>query len=318
MPGTERKDIRFKSSNGRSAVAGVFWQNPDVAPWCVLQISHGMCEYMGRYADFAAFLAQSGVAVCGNDHIGHGDTAADADDLGYLDPKVGRRYAVRDLKTMNDRAHEAFPGLPVVLLGHSMGSFFARQYAVQYPQSISGLIISGTGGPNPLAGVGILLTRLISVFKGAHHRSKLVHNMAFGSYLRRIPAPRTPADWLSRDEAVVDQYCADPYCTYRFTVAGFGQLFAALRDVSGPKWAARMPRGIPLFMLSGDEDPVGAYGKGAAKVHAWLQKTGAANLRLTLYPGGRHEMLNETGRERVYQDVLDFLKEINHKENPRL
>lgn len=308
MPNLEKSGIQFKSADGRSTVAGYVYTWPEVKPFCVLQISHGMCEHIARYEDFAAYLAQNGVVVCGNDHIGHGSTAGTQEDWGYFGESGGRRFALQDLKTMNGKIHEMYPDLPVILLGHSMGSFFARKYAADWPETISGLIISGTGGPNPLAGVGIALSSLLGKIKGSRYRSGFVHNMAFSSYLKRIPDSKTPYDWISRDDDIVAIYAADPKCTFRFTLNGFHELFSALKDVSSAEWATAIPKEMPVMLFSGDADPVGDYGKGVMQVRDWLRGAGVKNLTYKLYPEGRHEMLNETNRDEVYEDVLAFLK----------
>lgn len=308
MPKAEKKDIWFDSADGAHKIAGYFYTNPAVVPFCIVQISHGMCEYMGRYEDFAAFLAASGFVVCGNDHLGHGSSVAGPEDYGFFG-KNGRRAALQDLYTMNRLAREAYPGLPLVLLGHSMGSFFARQYAAQWPATIDGLIISGTGGPNPLAPVGIALAGLLQKLKGPRHRSPLLQSMAFGTYLKKIENPRTPYDWISRDEEIVKAYAADPKCTFLFTANGFHELFSALRDVSSPAWAQKLSKTTPVLVFAGEADPVGNYGEGVQTVYRWLQDAGIQQTALILYPGGRHEMLNETNRAVVYADVLAFLQQ---------
>lgn len=306
MPNLEKRDIRFNSANGRSEVWAQLY-TPAQVPFCVLQISHGMCEHMARYAPFARFLAGQGVAVCGNDHIGHGRTAGREEELGYFG-KNGRLCALEDLKTVNTRLHSLYPGIPVVLLGHSMGSFFARSYAAKWPDTIDGLILSGTGGPNPLAGFGVVLAGMVAKIKGPRCRPALVHKLAFGTYLRRIQNPATPYDWISRDADIVAGYARDKYCAFQFTANGFGQLFAALRDVSGPRWAAAIPKNMPVMIVSGDADPVGGYGKGVQMVCTWLQGAGVKHIDCHMYPGGRHEMLNETNRAEVYGDIYTFLR----------
>lgn len=303
MSGLKIEDISFKSADGQNTVAAWFFTAPGVEARAVLQISHGMCEYIGRYRDFAAFMAQNGYAVCGNDHLGHGDTSAGPSQDGYFG-KGGRQYVLRDLKTMNELARQRFPGLPVVLLGHSMGSFYARWFAAEYPDAIDALILSGTGGPNPAAGAGLALTSLLAKLKGPAYRSKLVHHMAFGAYLKRVPAPATLYDWISTDPQIVAAYAADPRCTFMFTVNGFHELMATLKQVSSPAWAARLKKDTPVYLFSGDMDPVGDYGKGVRQVYQMMKDAGVRDVQLKLYPGGRHEMLNEVDRAQVYADVL--------------
>ena len=305
----ERKDIRFDSADGQNQIAGYLYTHPEVKPHLVLQISHGMCEHIERYEDFAGFLAKNGIAVCGNDHLGHGSSVKTEEDFGFFTKKGGYEFVLQDLKTMNGIIHNHFPGLPVVLLGHSMGSFYARQYAVQWPESIDGLIISGTGGPNPATAIGKNMAALISKTQGERHRSSMLYNLAFGTYLKKIENPRTPYDWISRDTDIVDIYAADPRCTFRFTANGYHELLSILQKVSSPDWAVGIRKDMPVLMISGDADPVGGYGKGVETVRDWLKGAGVKNLTFKLYPGARHEVLNETNREEVYNDVLAFLNQ---------
>lgn len=302
MSGLRTENISFKSSDGVHEVAGYFFE--DEAPRAVLQISHGMCEYIGRYRDFAAFMAAHGFAVCGNDHLGHGATSPDPETDGWFADKGGRFYVLRDLKTMNALARKRWPGLPVFLLGHSMGSFFARWFAETYPDALDALIISGTGGPNPAAGAGLALTKAVGTLRGQKYRSQLVHNMAFGAYLKRVENPETPYDWISRDKQIVSAYANDPKCTFQFTVSAFHELMATLNEVSRPAWAEHIRTDLPVYLFSGDADPVGDYGKGVQTVYERLKAAGVADIQLKLYPDGRHEMLNETNRAEVYEDVL--------------
>lgn len=304
MSALHTEDIRFNSSDGTSRVAGYFFWDDSRPVRAVLQISHGMCEYILRYRDFAAFMASHGFAVCGNDHLGHGATSPDEAADGFFAKKGGRFYVLRDLKTMNTLARRRWPGLPLILLGHSMGSFFARWFAETYPDALDALIISGTGGPNPAAGAGLALTAAISKLRGPKYRSELVQNMAFGAYLRKIENPATPYDWISRDKTIVEAYAKDPKCTFRFTVSAFHELMATLRTVNRSGWAGKLPKNLPVYLFSGDADPVGDYGKGVGVVYERLRAAGLSDVSLRLYPGGRHEMLNETNRAEVYADLL--------------
>lgn len=185
-----------------------------------------------------------------------------------------------------------------------MGSFFARWFAAEYPDALDALVISGTAGPNPAAGAGSLAADLMCLLQGAHGHSPLLQKLAFGNYLARVENPQTPHDWISRDRDVVRRYAADPKCTFTFTNSAMGELTRTLRQVSGQDWADRLRKAMPVLLLAGDADPVGDYGNGVRQVYAMLQKAGLTDLTLTLYPGGRHEMLNEINREQVYADVL--------------
>ncbi|MEG0769738.1 MAG: alpha/beta hydrolase [Ruthenibacterium sp.] len=305
MSKVTKDTVRYKSANGTDEIVGYYYTCEEIKPKAVLQISHGMCEYIGRYDAFADYMAQHGYAVCGNDHLGHGETSRGEGGVdGYFADKDGRKYVLQDLHRMNCLASKRFPGLPILLLGHSMGSFFARLYAGTYPETIQGLILSGTGGPNPLGGIGMVLTSLIGKIRGTQHRSKLVHNMAFGAYLKKIDKPSTVYDWISRDKEIVDTYSKDPKCTYTFTVSAFHELMATLKAVNAPAWAQKLHKDLPVYLFSGAMDPVGDYGKGVQSVCAQMQDAGLTDVSLRLYEGGRHEMLNETNRTDVYADVL--------------
>jgi alpha-beta hydrolase superfamily lysophospholipase len=304
MPEVKKSAISFESSNGADTVAGYYYVCPDVPPRAILQLSHGMCEYIGRYDDFAGYMARHGYVVCGNDHLGHGATSDGVNGTdGFFAEKNGCDYVLRDLNQMNRLAHAAYPELPLILLGHSMGSFFARAYAARYPDTLDALVLSGTGGPNPMAGVGLVLTEWISRRKGAKYRSKFLNSMAFGQYLKRVENPATPYDWITRDAQIVAKYAADEKCTFIFTAAAFHDLMTILRAVSRPEWAGAFPKALPVALFAGDMDPVGDYGKGVEKVYRMLEDAGVKDVSIKLYPGARHEILNEINRAEVYEDV---------------
>lgn len=301
----QKSAISFESANGKDTVVGYYYICPEVKPQYILQISHGMCEYIGRYDDFARYMARNGFVVCGNDHLGHGATSDGAGAMdGYFAEQDGRKYVLRDLHRMNSLACTAYPGLPLILLGHSMGSFFARLYAATYPETLQGLILSGTGGPNPLGGVGIFLTKLLTKLRGPQFRSHLIHNIAFGTYLKKIENPVTQYDWITRDADIVAAYAQDKKCTFVFTVSAFHELMQILKAVNTPQWAQKLDKRLPVMLFSGDMDPVGDYGKGVRVVYELLQQAGVEDVSLKLYSGGRHEMINEVNRDEVYADVL--------------
>ena len=299
------ESIQFDSAYVGQKCAGFLFYDPDCAPRFVLQITHGMCEYIMRYRPFAEFMVKNGAAVCGNDDLGHGATSGDSGTDGFFAPADGRRFVLEDIHTMNRIAHERWPGVPVLLMGHSMGSFFARWYSTVYPDTIDAALYCGTGGPNPAIDVAIGLTALIGKVKGPRHVSGLVQNMAFGSYQSRIPAAKTEYDWLSVDADNVQAYLADPKCGFLFTVSAMHELFCVVKEVSSEQWAGKVPQ-VPVLVFAGEEDPVGDYGKGPKTVYQRLRGTGHTAAQLKLYPGLRHEILNEIGKESVWQDVWKF------------
>ncbi len=298
----------YLSSNQTDTIAYYLYQ-PDSKPKGILQISHGMCEGMWRYEDFAQFLTAQGFLVCGNDHLGHGKSVQSQENLGYFADKDGACCLYRDVHKLTVIMKKDYPDIPYFLLGHSMGSFIARAYLAHFGSELDGAIIMGTSGPNPFAKLGIRLTKTIAKRKGEYYRSPFLYRMAFSAYNKRFQPQRTMHDWLSRDPSVANRFEADPYCNFIFTSSGFGDLFRLLHWVSGIDWAGQLPHDLPVLLTSGSDDPVGNYGKGVQTVYQWLRKAGIKDVSLQLYPQARHEILNETNRQEVYQDIFAWLKQ---------
>ncbi|MDO5602678.1 MAG: alpha/beta hydrolase [Oscillospiraceae bacterium] len=303
-----KTNISFLSANKKDTVQCWLYEAEETAPKAVVQLSHGMCEYIGRYEAFIEFLVEEGFAVCGNDHLGHGETSGTQGIDGYFAKENGAECVIQDLRSVTKLAQQRWPGLSIFLLGHSMGSFLARKYAAEDAEALAGLILSGTGGPNPAAGPGMALTRLFSVFKGDTYRSAFINKLAFGAYLKRIDQPDTPYDWITRDKEIVKKYAADPKCTFVFTLNGFHEMMKTLKEVNRKDWGARLPKELPVLLFSGTGDPVGQYGEGVRTVYENLKRGGVKDVTLKLYPDGRHEMLNEINRQEVYQDVCGWLQ----------
>lgn len=312
---TDRENVIFEegtypSADGVSLVHYYVWRPADGRPKAVLQLAHGMCEYVQRYDAWARRFCEAGYAFCGNDHLGHGYTAKDAGDLGYTHPRKGAGYMVEDLHTMTEIAKREFEGVPVVLYGHSMGSFVARAYLTRYGGEVAAAIISGTAGAGSPTGLGKLLAHTVARVKGDRYRSKLLASIAFGSYNKRFAEEEDHASWLTKVPEVRQNYREDPFSHYLFTVAGYDTLFTLLQEVSRRDWAEKVPKTLPVLVLSGDMDPVGAYGKGPRQVYERLVKAGVTRAKLKLYEGGRHEMHNETNRDEVFADLVAYLEEV--------
>ena len=299
--------ITYPSADGKNTVAAYIFVPEGGEVRAVFQLCHGMCEYILRYEPFAAYLCAHGIAFAGNDHLGHGETAASADDLGYT---VDAKYMVEDVRTLTGLLKERFGAdTPFIFSGHSMGSFIARTYLARYGKDgIDAAIIIGTAGPGAPTGAGKAVARLIGAFRGDRYRSKLLKTMAFGSYTKRCPKGSSPSAWISRDDVLVARYDADPFCSYLFTVRGYIDLFTLLGGVSAKSWAGTIPKDLPILLTAGEEDPVGAYGKGVREVYQRLCDAGVKDVTLKLYPGDRHEILNEPDRETVYADMLAYVE----------
>ncbi len=302
---------KFLSKDGKTDIAYNIWEpaKPEEAP-AVIQISHGMCEYSARYAAYAEHLTSLGFIVGGNDHIGHGDSVSEENELGYIPGPDGASLLADDLHTMTGVLKERYPGKPVILLGHSMGSFIARYYLSLYAEELSGAIIMGTAGPGAPTGLAAFIDGMVGTFKGEHHRSKFITGLAFGSYTKRCPKEEGPYAWLSVDRENVKKYEDDPLCGFMFTVAGYRALFSLLGYVNSSEWAKTVPTDLPVLLVSGEDDPVGSYGEGVKKVASMLGGEGVKKLTVKLFKGDRHEILNETDREDVYAYIDGWLGDV--------
>ena len=302
------RTFTFPSSDGRHTCHGSCWQPARDLPRGVVQIVHGVAEHMGRYDWFARFLAGHGYAVCGADHLGHGRTGAEDGKFGYFGPRRGWELVTRDVRRLRLMAGDRFPGVPYFLLGHSMGSFLTRTYLCRYPGTVDGAILSGTGQESALlVGAGKALAGLIAHIRGPEAVSPLVNELSLGSYNKQFRPNRTGADWISRDEKVVDAYLRDPWCTFTPTVGMFRDMLGGLQYIASPAALAQMDPDTPVYLFSGDRDPVGGNGAGVRKVYGYFEKQGTRDLTMKLYPGGRHEMLNELNRDEVYGGVVNWL-----------
>ena len=210
---------------------------------------------------------------------------------------------------MNEHLHQEFPGLPVFLYGHSMGSFYARWYAERWPETIAGLIISGTAGPQLLHTVGQGIATVLAALRGPRTVSPFMVRANMGGYCKRIPGAKSPNAWLTRDEAVVRAYDADPLCTFPFTLGSYREMLAAIHHVNRARWARSVDKTLPILLISGAEDPVGGYDEGVRKVWAMLGDAGIKDLTCEIFEGARHELHNEWNREEVFDYVLHWLED---------
>ncbi len=304
-----RKELTYLSCDGVNSVFAEIFAPESGDIKGVVQLSHGMIDHTGRYLWLAERLTEAGFVFAGNNHLGHGRTAHSPSELGFFAERDGYKLVIEDIKKMNEILHEEYRGLPLVLFGHSMGSFIARLYTVKYPDTLDALVIHGTGGKNPAAGAGKALVSLLRFFFGGHHRSKLVTAVAFGSYNSHYDKSEGANAWLTRDIARVADRDRDPYTSYIFTLAGYHDLFDLLSRSNEPSWFKAFPKGLPTLIMSGGDDPVGGYGKGVREVHSSLLREGASALVLKLYEGARHELFNETNRDEAADDLIAWINE---------
>jgi len=280
----------------------------------VVLIVHGMAEHAGRYARLAEALTAAGWATYGGDLRGHGRTAAGAEDLGLFALSGGFRRVVRDLEQTVAHVRQEHPGLPVVLLGHSMGSYVVQGYLMAGGGAgagggdVQGAALSGTSGkPSPLAGAARLIARLERRRLGPRGRSAVLDRLSFGAFNEAFRPNRTKFDWLTRDAAEVDRYLADPFCGFVVTTSLWIDVLDAMVDIARPEQQARLPKGLPVYVFTGSEDPVGERSKSVAQLVTALRAAGLGRVRQRIYSGGRHEMLNETNRDEVTRDLLAWL-----------
>ncbi len=274
----------------------------------IIQIVHGMAEHTDRYLDVGKYLCAQGFFVIMHDHAGHGRSVkSDADD-GYIADVNGWLDLVDDTYEVTKIAKKAVPDKKLIIWGHSMGSFVTRKYIAKYQGAADAAILCGTAGANPAAGVGIALANLIAKIKGAKYKSTLINNIAFGAYNKKFEG-NTGFEWLSVNTDNVTKYVADPKCGFLFTAVAYRDLFSVLKDVNTPAWYAAVPKDLPIYLISGSDDPVGNYGKGVTEVFNKLKESGH-NVRMKLYPGLRHEIHNEKTNAEVYADIAEFASSV--------
>ena len=307
------KEMSYDASSGEGRIfAREFAPADRKAVRGILQIAHGMAEHSLRYESFAKYLVSKGFAVCANDHAGHGKSVVDEESYGYFGPG-GYLNLVKDMDKLRRMIQEDYSQVPYMIMGHSMGSFLVRRYLSDYGEGVSAAVICGTSaGFSPaVMKTGLAYADKIVAKKGPKAHDDRMKKLTVGGYNHSFQPARTEYDWLSRDEAQVDLYNQDPLCGFDFTVSGYRDLVRLLFDVNKPQWFRSVPD-LPILMVSGAQDPVGDFGKGVRKVYRRLLKTGH-DVQLILYPGGRHEILNETNRDQVYKDIAGFLFEVTEK-----
>lgn len=297
------------SADGIHTLVGRAYLPETDAPRGIFHIVHGMTEHIARYDRIMQDIAAAGWIACGYDNLGHGHTARDASELGFIAHKNGWDLLCQDVKGFSDAVRRTYgEDLPYVLMGHSMGSFIARLAAERYVRP-ERLIIMGTGGPNPIGGPGLVIIRAVKCLRGERYISPFLDKLAFGGYNDRFAEDMDSYAWLSSDVRVRDLYRADPFCTFKFTTGAMADLVTLTQKANRRAWAKSLPAGLPVLLLSGENDPVGDYGRGVLTVRDRLAAAGHPTV-CCLYRDGRHEILNDVTYPQVLGDILAYLEGI--------
>ena len=303
-----KQEFYYPSRDGKTQIHAIEWI-PEGEMKGVLQICHGMVEYINRYDEFAEFMAGHGYYVTGHDHLGHGKSIQTEEDLGYFNEIRGNQYVIGDIHKLRELTMKKHPGVPYYMLGHSMGSFLLREYLTMYGTGLAGAIIMGTGYQGALVlNAGQLICRVLAAFKGWKYRSKFVDNLSFGSYNKKFEPAETTKDWITSDKERKKKYVDDPLCSYMFTLGAYYQMLEGMKVLTRKDSIARIPKELPILFVSGEDDPVGAFGKGVIKVYEKYKSAGIHNLSIHLYKGDRHEILNEVNRKDVYEDLRRWIE----------
>lgn len=302
-----KKEFYYKSNAKTEKIHAVKWI-PDGEIRAIVMIVHGMTEFIERYEETALFLCEKGFLVAGNDHLGHGASIG-KNPPGYMCKKDPATILVEDVEKLRQLLVKEYPDLPLIMLGHSMGSLITRNYLTVYGDHLSGVILSGTLlMPMGTMKLMDILIKINTLFYGTKHPNALLNKIAFGAYNRKIPHPKTDNDWLTKDEEIVQAYTKNPLCTFIFTNNGFHALQQLGVRLHDKKRLAAIPKSLPVLFIYGKEDPCGDYGVGAHKVYESYVNLGIRSVKEIAYPGDRHELLNETDREKIREDIYHWIE----------
>ena len=301
------RESSFLSADGRHQIYYRVYL-PEGEPRGILQLAHGITEHIGRYDHFARAFCEQGYIVAGNDHLGHGRSTDDSD-RGWVGDVGGWTAMVEDIHTLHKLIRSEHPGLPCYLFGYSMGSFLCRSYIIRFHGSLDGAILCGTGHKSMrLLNAGLRTAQLICRMKGSRAHSKQLYNMVLGQNNKGFPNARTSHDWLNRDEDVIDEYLRDPLRVEMPSAGLLRDMLEGMVFMEKPRNMERMTRELPVYLISGDKDPVGENGKGVMRAYKAFLKAGMKDVTMKLYPGARHELWNEENREEVFGDILSWLE----------
>lgn len=302
------EEIRFKSSDDKSMInAKILSPADERKVKGIVQFCHGMCEYFDKYMEFYKFMIEKGYVVCGHDHIGHGLSIKNESDRGFFGEKDGYKYLIEDTKKMTDVVRKRFPYEHLFMLGHSMGSLIARNYAAKYGDNLKGLLLCGTVGPQPLIDSAISFSNLIISRKGERYRSRKLYQLALDFANSNFKPVANKFDWTTSDESEVEITENDEKQNFMFTASGYRDLFKLVKFANSERVIKTVPKILPIYFFSGTEDPVGEKGAGVKRAVKLYKAAKIKNVSIKLYDCCRHEMLREHNRKEVFRDVLDYI-----------
>ena len=308
---TREERFSFLSADGKTTIDAVKWIPESGQYHAILQISHGMVEYIDRYRHFAEFLNEHGYLVVGHSHLGHGKSVTSEENWGYFAEKDAADILNKDMHTLRTMIQTENEGVPYFMLAHSMGSYLLRRYLTIYNDNLRGAIIMGTGCvPAQTAKMGRTVCSILAKFFGWHHRSKFVNSLTFGGPYKKFNMDGTAPEnsWLCRDAECVKRYYNDPACTYIFTLNGFHTLMDTVYYDIQMENVKKTPTKLPIFLVSGQNDPVGDFGEGVKKVYYMYEEAGLRDVTYKLYENDRHELINEPDKEIVFNDILSWME----------
>lgn len=300
------EEFNFKSSTGKEIYTKKWYDETKNKYRGVIQLVHGMEEHIGRYDDFANFLANNGFIVVGHDHLGHGKTAKTDDELGFFAYEDGWFSLTKDIHILQNKIKKEYHDLPYIIMGHSMGSLLTRTYLTLYNDELNGAIITGTSGQKAGLLSGRILAKLIVLCRGKKYKSKLLASLVTGSFNKQFAPNKTPVDWTTSNKKIIEEHIRDTNPNCKFTASSYGELFKGSIYLNKKKNIQKTPN-IPILIFSGDKDPVGENGKGVKRVYDMLKETGKQDVTLKLFHNGRHEMLNEVNRQEVFEFILEWI-----------
>lgn len=305
----KREEFTFDSRDQKSKIHAVKWIPETDRPVCVVQLVHGMAEYIERYDEFARFLAEQGIVVVGNDHLGHGDNVSEGNGIyGYFCEQDPATVLVRDVHRLKKLTQEQYLGVPYIIIGHSMGSLILRNYLSRYGKGINGAVLLGVANHSKgKSNLGKAVAGILSIGRKQTAKSELLNVLTFGDHMKKIRNRRTIMDWISTDPDVVDRYMEDKRLGFTFTLNGFKTLYELNKRCQIKENQEVIPKKLPVLIASGTDDPVGNYGEAAQSVYDTYLNLDMTKVQLKLYKGARHELLNETMKQEVYKDLLNWI-----------